>query len=98
MLLTELGYRSAAGSNMQFSAPARRRPRRSSRRRSPGGADRAAAAAVVPGLYYWNYLPDLQAADATGYLLHGERANGPRLGDSPGLGRAFPATPGPVAA
>jgi hypothetical protein len=73
VLLTELGYRSAAGSNLQFSAPAT----------TQAAPEQQAAAleAALPvlggqpwfhGLYYWNYLPTLTAADPTGYLLHGK--------------------------
>ncbi len=73
VLLIELGYRSAAGSNMQFSAPAT----------TEAAPDQQAAALQAAlsvlggqpwfrGLYYWNYLPDLTATDPTGYLLHGK--------------------------
>lgn len=73
VLLTELGYRSAAGSNLQFSAPPSTQPAPEQQ-----AAALQAALTVLPqqpwfrGLYYWNYLPDLQPADPTGYLLHGK--------------------------
>ena len=75
VLLTEIGYRSVAGSNMQFSAQPSTEP-------APDQQQAAlqAALTVLPqqpwfrGLYYWNYVPDLSAADPTGYLLHGKPA------------------------
>jgi hypothetical protein len=73
VLLTELGYRSAVGSNLQFSAPATTQAAPEQQ-----AAALQAALAVLGGqpwfrgLYYWNYLPALTATDPTGYLLHGK--------------------------
>lgn len=73
VLLTELGYRSAVGSNMQFSAPAGSSPAAEQQQ-----AALQAALAVLPaqpwfrGLYYWNYLPDRSPPDPAGYLLAGK--------------------------
>jgi hypothetical protein len=95
VLLTELGYRSAAGSNLQFSAPATTQAAPEQQ-----AAALQAALTVLPqqpwfrGLYYWNYLPDLQAADATGYLLHGKTGETTLFGGFAAWPRT-PGTPGP---
>jgi hypothetical protein len=73
VLLTELGYRSAAGANLQFSAPSTTTPAPEQQQ-----AALQAALTVLPqqpwfrGLYYWNALPTRDVADPTGYLLSGK--------------------------
>ena len=77
VLLTELGYRSAAGANMQFAAQPSPQPAPDQQ-----AAALQAALTVLPqqpwfhGLYYWNYFPNL-AQTGFGAAVHGREARLP---------------------
>jgi hypothetical protein len=96
VLLTELGYRSAVGSNMQFSAPFSDEPAPEQQQ-----AALQAALTVLPaqpwfqGLYYWNYLPDRAPPDPAGYLLAGKPGEATLFAGFAAWPSPPPATPAP---